>query len=68
MKWPKLKKNDTVEVQWHDIVGTSGWLDESTAAISPCILCWSVGYFLNRTKGILRISSSMNNNNGSCCC
>ena len=44
---------------WDDIVSDSAWLPEQKAADYPVTQCKSVGYFVNKTKDILRLSATI---------
>lgn len=55
----KLKKNDLIEITWVDIVSDSAWLSEQKANEYPPTQCKSAGYFLNRTKNVIRLSASI---------
>jgi hypothetical protein len=60
MRLPKLKLNDIVEVIWADIVQDPTWQSEEGAAEALPTLCRSLGYYLNHTSKVLRISESLN--------
>jgi len=52
-----VKKNTLIEVEWDDIVSDSAWMSEQKAADYPVTQCKSVGYFVNKTKKVLRLSA-----------
>lgn len=52
-----MKKNTLIEVEWVDIVSDSSWLSEQKAVDYPVTQCKSVGYFINKTKSVLRLSA-----------
>ena len=54
-----MKKNTLIEVEWVDIISDSAWLSDKKAADCPPAQCKSVGYFLNRTKNVIRLSSTI---------
>ncbi|KKK51886.1 hypothetical protein LCGC14_3110480 [marine sediment metagenome] len=54
-----MKKNTLIEIEWEDIVSDSAWLIEEVAVKEPLTQCKSVGYFLNKTKEVIRLSSSI---------
>jgi len=60
MRLPRLKLNDAVEVVWTDIVQDPAWQSEDVAAKALPTLCRSLGYYLNHTSKVLRISESLN--------
>ncbi|MBE3145147.1 MAG: hypothetical protein IMZ61_14700 [Planctomycetes bacterium] len=63
-KWPKLVRYDPIEVHWDDISSISTWNSEEDADNIEPTKCTSVGYYLNRNDGALRISYSKNDNGG----
>lgn len=54
-----MKKNTLIEVCWDDIVADSAWLSELKASYYPATECKTVGYFLNKTKTVLRLSATI---------
>jgi len=54
-----MKKNTLIEVEWDDIVYDSTWLSEHKAANYPTAKCKTMGYFLNQTKKVLRLSATI---------
>jgi hypothetical protein len=60
MRLPRLKHNDPIEVIWVDIVQDPEWKAEEEAAGALLALCRSLGYYLNHTSKLLRISESLN--------
>ena len=60
MKWPKLKKDQIVEIIWDDITSENGWIKYEKAEVFPPIRCMSIGYYINETKKLIRISDTVN--------
>jgi len=60
MRLPRLKLNDPIEVIWVDIMQDPTWQSEEDAAAALPALCRSLGYYLNHTSKLLRISESLN--------
>jgi hypothetical protein len=58
MKIERLNENDKVEVKWYDILDDNDWLSAADAKKKKAALCCSLGYFLNSTNSVLRISPS----------
>ena len=58
-KFPKLKKNDLIEVEWVDIETSGEWKTDKDASTAKCPTCKTCGYFINKTNGVLRISHSI---------
>ena len=56
----RLKKNDPIEVIWLDVIQNPAWQEEADAARALPSLCRSLGYYLNHTSKLLRISESLN--------
>lgn len=54
-----MKKNTLIEIVWDDIVADAVWLSEQKAAEFPVIQCKTAGYFLNKTKKVIRISPTI---------
>lgn len=54
-----MEKNDLIEVEWIDIVSDSAWLSEQKAVEFSPAQCKSVGYFLNETDELIRLSSTI---------
>lgn len=54
-----VKKNQLVEVLWDDIIADSAWMSELKAAYYPATKCKTVGYFINKTKTVLRLSGTI---------
>lgn len=55
----KLKKGDCLVVKWLDVTQRNDWLSEEDAGRAPPAVCRSVGFFLNETKDVIRISDSV---------
>ena len=53
------EKNDLIEIEWVDIVSDSSWFSEQKAAEFPPVQCKSVGYFLNETVDLIRLSHTI---------
>jgi len=54
-----VKKNTKIEVEWDDIVSDSAWMSERKAVDYPVTQCKSVGYFVNKTEKVLRLSATI---------
>jgi len=52
-------KNDLVEIEWLDVVSNSAWLSEQEAIELLPTQCKSVGYFLNETEDLIRLSHTI---------
>ena len=63
MRFPKLKRDDLVEIHWIDITSTTSWKTTEEAENYIAVGCQSVGYFLNEDDNIIRISATKNNEN-----
>lgn len=53
-------KNECLYIKWLDITSKNGWVDESQAASTQPCVCYSVGFYLNETEEVIRISDSIN--------
>lgn len=60
MKIPRLRKGDRVEVIWEDIISDSSWVDDEKAAKAKTCTCHTVGYYINRSKWLFRLSHCYN--------
>ena len=60
MSWDK---NECIYIKWHDILSQDGWISEQDAATTQSSVCYSVGFYLNETEEVIRISSSVNDIN-----
>ena len=58
MKFPKLKKEDIIEVNWIDITATSSWKTLEEAETYLAVTAHSVGYFINEDDDVIRISGT----------
>lgn len=54
-----MQKNDLIEIKWVDIVTESKWLSEQKAAEFLPVPCKCVGYFLNETEDVIRLSHTI---------
>lgn len=60
MSLPKLRKEDVIEVHWIDITTTASWKTIEEAENYIPTSCYSVGYFLNEDKDVIRLSATKN--------
>lgn len=58
--FPKLKKDQIVEIIWDDITSDSSWIKDSKAEEYQPVRCMSIGYYCNETKKFIRISDTVN--------
>lgn len=54
-----MEKNNLIEIEWVDIVSDSSWFTEQKAAEFPFVRCTSVGYYLNDTEDLIRLSHTI---------
>ena len=52
-------KNQCLYIKWLDITSKNGWIVETEAASLKPSDCYSVGFFLNETDEVIRISDSV---------
>lgn len=60
MRFPKLNRDDLIEVLWADITSTTSWKTTEEAETYIAVGCQSVGYFLNEDETVIRISDTKN--------
>ena len=59
MKKYKPQKNDMVLVKWRDAATTARWVDPAEHADASTVSCMSVGLFVERKRGDLKIALSL---------
>jgi len=55
----KLCKNDAILCKWEDIAQYNEWSDEKDASEKSVATCLSLGFYLNETKRLLRLSDTI---------
>ena len=55
----KLRKNDAIVVKWVDITQENGWHSECDAGEFNPIICHTLGFYLNETKRLIRLSDTI---------
>jgi len=60
MSIPRLRKGDRVEIVWEDIISDSSWVEDDDAAKKGTCTCHTIGYYVNRTRMVLRVSHCYN--------
>lgn len=60
----KLHKNDAILIKWSDIVQENGWHSEEDAGKCEPIICRTLGFFLNETKQVIRLSDTLSSDDG----
>lgn len=56
----KPKKNDMVLVKWKDASTVASWVENMETADTAAAKCMSVGIFVERKKGDIKIALSLN--------
>ena len=58
MKKYKPKKNDMVLIKWKDAATTARWVDPAEHADASTVSCMSVGIFVERRRGDIKVALS----------
>lgn len=58
MKKYKPKKNDMIMVKWRDAATTARWVEQGEQAEATTISCMTVGIFVERKRGDIKIALS----------
>jgi len=57
VRLPRMKPGDLLVIKLYDLTGHSSWLPDEKAQEFPAMECAVCGWYINRDKNVLRLSS-----------